>query len=300
VARKFRRENFMALGPLYVPAPCHKKIAGIVIHHMTELSILHTCAFFFSAAIVHAQAAAPLTFEVASVKPAAASAANTRTVMTTDPGRISYTMVALGALTTKAYDLKNYQLTAPDWVWTERYDVVASLPAGASEKQVSLMLRTLLAERFQLVMHREQKEIPVYLLTAAKDRISAKTSDRLAALRITGSSKGRRLTGATGFSELPATLSAILDRPVLDETGVPGTFEIDLEWAPDERESHSIVGMKVARAEGTAAVKESGDTASAASLTTVLREQLGLKLDPRKSPVEILIIDRANKVPTED
>jgi len=266
---------------------------------MTELSILRAYTFLFAAAIVQAQDAAPPAFEVASVKPAAA-ASNTRTVMTTDPGRISYTTVALGALITKAYDLKNYQLTAPDWVWTERYDVVASLPAGATERQIPLMLRALLAERFQIVMHREQKEIPVYLLTADKKGVSAKPSDGSAGLRITGSSKGRRLTGAAGFSELAATLSAMLDRPVLNATGVPGPFEIDLEWTPDERESHSIVGMKVAMASGAGGVKELGDDASAASLTTALREQLGLKLDPRKSPVEILIIDRANKVPTQN
>uniref|UniRef100_Q024H0 TIGR03435 family protein n=1 Tax=Solibacter usitatus (strain Ellin6076) TaxID=234267 RepID=Q024H0_SOLUE len=266
---------------------------------MTELSILRACAFLFAAAFVQAQDAAPLAFEVASVKPAAA-ASNTRTVMTTDAGRISYTTVALGALITKAYDLKNYQLTAPDWVWAERYDVVASLPAGASEKQIPLMLRALLAERFQIVMHREQKEIPVYVMTADKKGVSAKPSNRSAGLRITGSSQGRRLTGATGFSELATTLSAILDRPVLDATGVTGTFEIDLEWTPDERESHSIVGMKVAAASGAGAVKEAGDNPAGASLTTVLREQLGLKLDPRKSPVEILVIDRANRVPTEN
>lgn len=261
---------------------------------------MRVCAALLAAAALHAQDAAPLAFEVASVKPAALSGANNRAVMSDDPGRISYTTVALGALITKAYDLRNYQLTAPDWVFTERYDIAAKLPAGATEAQIPLMLRTLLAERFQMVLHREVKPIPVYEIGLARNGFQGKRSGNPDGLRISISSKGRRLTGAASLSTLATNLSALLDRPVLDVTGVAGIYDIDLEWTPDDREMNSIVGMKVAMATREGKVPEAGDGTAAPSLSTVLRDQLGLRLEPKKSPVEILIVDRANKVPTQN
>jgi uncharacterized protein (TIGR03435 family) len=98
---------------------------------------------------------------------------------------------------------------------------------------------------------------------------------------------------------LAAMLTGMLDRPVVDKTGIEGTYEITLEWTPDEREANSIIGMKLARATAEGAIPPS-DPTGGASLSTVLRDELGLKLDPKKSPVDMLVIDKAERVPTEN
>lgn len=270
---------------------------------MTERTIVGVCLgaglTLLAALALRAQDGAPPAFEVASVKPSPPGAAMKRATMNNDPGRIDYRTVALGALLTKAYDLKNYQLTGPDWMWTERYDVVAKLPPGAGETEIPLMLRALLAERFQIAMHRERKVIPVYELSPGKDGFKAKPSERAVdGIRLSMSASGRRLTGTAGLSALADILSAMVDRPVLDVTGVSGVYDINLEWAPDDREANSIVGMKIAMASRDGKLlKGGGEDPAGGSLPNALRDSLGLKLEPKKSPVEILVIDRADKVP---
>jgi uncharacterized protein (TIGR03435 family) len=260
-----------------------------------------TVVTLFVAALLRAQDAAPPAFEVASVKPAAPGASMKRTTMNTDPGRIDYRTVALGALLSKAYDLKNYQLTGPDWMFTERYDVVATLPPGTSEKQIPLMLRTLLADRFKIAMHRERKVIPVYELSPGKDGFKARPSDRAEdGIRLSMSTGSRKLTGTARLSALADILSAMLDRPVLDATGISGVYDINLEWAPDEREANSLVGMKVAMATRDGKSLGGGESAAGGTLANTLRDTLGLKLEPKKSPVEILIVDSASKIPVEN
>src|SRR5436190_22250157 len=117
---------------------------------MTKRSLARACLALFAAAALHAQdAPAPLSFEVASVKPAPPqAAAGKRSGVTVDPGRVTYTLVALGSLIERAYGVRSYQVTGPDWIKTDRYDIVATLPAGSTEQQIPLMLRALVAERF--------------------------------------------------------------------------------------------------------------------------------------------------------
>src|SRR3954454_9786531 len=110
---------------------------------MTERTAFLFC-LSFCAGTLHAQ-----TFEVASVKPAAMlNAESKRGLITADPAQISYTFLPLGVLLEKAYDLKSYQIAGPDWIKTERYDIVAKPPPGSTEKQIQTMLRILLSERF--------------------------------------------------------------------------------------------------------------------------------------------------------
>lgn len=256
----------------------------------------------FAAAVLYAQdAAAPLSFEVASVKPAVPSAANKRGGVTVDPGRITYSMVALGALIEQAYGVKSYQVTGPEWIKTERYDIAATLPQGSSENEVPAMLRTLLAERFRLALHREQKVLPVYEMTAGKG-LKAKPSGRSAeGIRLSLNGNGMKLTGTAGLSSLAAALSNMVDRPVLDLTGAQGLYDFDLEWVPDERDANSGVGRKfAARNGGEGKAPEGGDSPGGPSLFTVLGDSLGLKLEPKKVPVETIVIDHAEKVPTEN
>src|SRR6185312_4345924 len=131
-----------------------------------------------------------LTFEVASVKPAAPPSANGRGMImfrapsggpgTKDPGRINYPFISLKNLLMNAYDVKNYQITGPGWLDTERFDINATMPPETTKEQFRVMLQNLLAERFKVAIHRESKELPAYVLTVGKGGPKMKESDPVA------------------------------------------------------------------------------------------------------------------------
>ena len=116
------------------------------------------------------QTAPPPAFEVASIKPAAPQQPGRMMVaMGGDPGRVNYTNVSLRNVLMRAYDVRSYQITGPSWLDTERYDIVAKVPEGVPKEQIPAMLQNLLAERFQMTIHRETKEQSVYALVVGKN-----------------------------------------------------------------------------------------------------------------------------------
>ena len=130
-------------------------------------------------------ASAQPAFEVASVKPAVAQAAGGTVIArfgaaglrkTSDPGRVDYRSISLSTLVMDAYDIKRYQFSGPSWMDSERFDIVAKAPPGATKEQVRLMLQNLLAERFKLTLHHEEKELPMYSLVVAKSGPKIKES----------------------------------------------------------------------------------------------------------------------------
>src|SRR5271157_134132 len=122
------------------------------------------------------------TFEVASVKPAAPLTGNMIRVMmrggpgTPDPGQITYNNVTLKDVLTNAYGVKRFQISGPGWLDSERFDIVAKLPRGATKAEFMVMLQNLLAERFKLTLHREKKDLPMYALVVAKNGPKMKES----------------------------------------------------------------------------------------------------------------------------
>ena len=134
---------------------------------------------------VFGQTTDSLTFEVASVKRSPPPDPNGRVFFgpprggpgTPDPGQITWTNAALRNIVMTAYDVQTYQVTAPDWMNTERYDIVAKVPAGATKAQVNVMWQNLLKERFGMVVHHESKEFPVDELTVAKGGSKLKETD---------------------------------------------------------------------------------------------------------------------------
>ena len=248
-------------------------------------------------------AAAPPAFEVASVKSAPpASGNNLRVMMGGDAGRVNFSNVTLRNVMTRAYSVKDGQITGPDWLGSERYDIVAKLPPNSSRDQIPLMLQTLLAERFKLTLHREKKVMPVYALVAGKNGPKLHPADAAAGLRISMGPNGRQLNGKVSISQLADTLSNFMDRPVLDMTEIKGVYDIDLQWVPDENQrGPGFMGPGGARPEGGGGERKGAtDTPEGASIFTAVQETLGLKLEGRKSPIDILIVDHAEKVPTEN
>jgi uncharacterized protein (TIGR03435 family) len=265
--------------------------------------------------VLSSQSTSPdrLTFEVASVKPT--NSVSGRFTMnggpgTTDPGRISYTNIMLRRILLNAYDVKNYQLSGPEWLDTLRFDITAKIPEGATKEQFQLMLRKLLEDRFKMTTHRESKELPIYALVVAKngpkikaaaeDVASEKSDEQQLAVAQPGEGKdgfpalslrapalvietknGRARVTA---KEIPMTkfadlLTGQVGRPVVDMTGLNGDYSFAVYFTPEG--------------------PNSGD-ASEPSIFGALQERLGLKLEARKGPVELLVIDHAEKVPTEN
>lgn len=268
----------------------------------------------------------PPAFEVASIKQAAPQAPGRMMVrMGGDPGRVDYANVSLKDVLARAYNMKRFQVNGPSWLDSERYDITAKVPDGVKPEQIPAMLQVLLAERFKMATHKETKEQPVYALVIGKSGPKLTKSEEgnegaapKAAISLPDGGRGPAPKGAmmmsmggpggnarmqangvtlARFSEM---LSNMLDRPVLDMTELKGNYDIALDVSMED-----LAGMK-RLAVGPGGPGGPGgdhgpapDAAPAASIFTAV-QSLGLKLDPRKAPVEFLIVDRGEKVPTEN
>jgi uncharacterized protein (TIGR03435 family) len=221
------------------------------------------------------------TFEVASVKP---NKSGRNPGSTGRSGsQLVFENTSLRECIAIAYGIapdREYALSGPTWINTERYDIVAKVPADTPRAQVLRMLQALLADRFQLRLHREKRDLRVYLLTVVR------TGAKLKAVPARDGSftfgPGRISGTAQSMAELADKLSRPyfgLGAPVMDSTGLAGVFDFKLEWTPDTVQA---------------------DAATGPSIFAALQEQLGLKLESSKSAVEVLVIDRAERVPAEN
>jgi uncharacterized protein (TIGR03435 family) len=193
--------------------------------------------------------------------------------------------VSLNSCLKWAYGVKDYQILGPQWLASEKYDVVAKTDRPATNLQLRLMLQALLAERFQMTLHRETRELPMYALVAAKN------GPRLQEAKGGPSNKGGITIDNggivyknTSMPELADRLSAPIfgvSRPVFDKTGLTGSFDFTVKLG-----------------ESTAELKGSlRSIAEDPSIMMDALQQIGLRLEPQKGPVEILVIDRAEKSP---
>jgi uncharacterized protein (TIGR03435 family) len=240
-------------------------------------------------------------FEAASIKPSAPVAMGMMKVgMSMMPGgRIAMSGITVRLLIQQAYGVRDFQIVGgPDWMRSERYDITAKPAEAASEDQVKLMIRGLLKDRFQLVFHRETKELPTYALVVAKGGPKLKIAEVMAAggeggsggggrggqIRIMG--RGRFDASGVPVSALANHLSQVLGRSVIDKTELTGDYDFKLEWTPDERQGGM---MKGPGGESAAPSDNPG-----ASIFTALQE-FGLKLESTKGPVDIFVIERAEK-----
>ncbi|MGA3236202.1 MAG: TIGR03435 family protein [Bryobacteraceae bacterium] len=245
----------------------------------------------------------PLTYEVASIKPSANY--DGRTLIQIQPGGgLRTTGATLRFLVTLAYDVRPFQVSGgPGWIDSDRFDIVGKPERGAAsvnatddlrdqtdsqsktaQEQMRSRLRALLADRFQLVIHRETKEGAVYALVVGKNGAKLKPADGKEESGFRGLRIGTgQLTGSVATLEMLVTaLSNQLGRPGLDRTGLKGNFDFKLEWTPDATQS--------AVADGGAAPDPGGP-----SLFTAIQEQLGLRLESQKGPVETIVIDRVER-----
>ena len=234
--------------------------------------------------------AAPLVFEAATVKPNTSGSGASSTNSTN--GLLRITNQTLQNMIQYAFNVRDFQVSGgPGWMRSERYDVTAKPENGAHDAQMKQMLQSLLAERFQLRFHRETREGPVYVLLVGKNGSKLQPA---AESYNSGINSGR--SGDTGKSTMKGTnittqglaesLAARIGRPVIDKTGLTGKFDFDLAWVPD-------LTLSAGGADSPS------PDASGPSIFTAVQEQLGLRLESQRGPIDILVIDRAEK-PTEN
>jgi uncharacterized protein (TIGR03435 family) len=218
------------------------------------------------------------TFDVASVKRMPPPVGGVRSSMDLKPGRLTCSNVNLRKLIVQAYSVKDFQLPGPDWLSSEIYDISATMPPATSTDQVLLMMQRLLADRFQLVLHHQTREVPMYSLVVGKGGLKIKEGEF--GRSSTSASPGHLTAQKTPMAKLADFLAGQVDSPVTDMTGMIGFFDFTLEWTPDARPG------------------EASDSAPGTSIFAAVQEQLGLKLESRKGPLEMLVIDHVEKVPT--
>ena len=228
----------------------------------------------------------PPKFEVASVRPAASDGTKGSS-WSTHQNRLTMRNVTLKQCITAAYSRKDYQVSGgPKWVETDRFDVVSKAEDASDERQLMPMLQTLLIERFQLVTHRESKMSQQYVLVVGKHGPRLDKADPEAHGTNTRTTGGHMETTNASMGALAGSLSRILGMPVMNQTGLEGRFNVKLDWAPDSLQPRRMPA------------DASAETETGPSIFTAI-QQLGLKLDGVKAPLDILVIDRAEK-PTEN
>ncbi len=223
-----------------------------------------------------------------------------------NPARVEFRNYSLTGLVSRAYDLPLWQISPPDWMDAAQFDIDAKVASGAAKEQYRLMLKRLLAERFGLRVHRGTKEGTLYSMTIAKGgpklkaHVEAPEAEDRHGLDAPGqpkidsggypilprgigmgvlNGKGRIQMFDTELAPLVTRLADQLGAPVRDATGLAGRYDISLYWS--------------ARPPGVDAEADSGP-----ELPMAVQEQLGLKLERKKGPVEVLVADHAEKIPT--
>jgi uncharacterized protein (TIGR03435 family) len=210
---------------------------------------------------------------------------------TGSPERITFANASLKNLIRVAYDMWSpNQIEAPAWMELARFDIVANIPPGATRDQANLMLQNLLTDRFHLAVHRSTRERPTYALVVAKNGPKLKVSvDDPNAPKPRGTlwPPGRKIFefDRETMASFARTLEIDVDRPVIDATGLTGTYDIRLEFAS----GGPVRGTPNPQADP-----------QAPELFTALTEQLGLRLESRKGPGVVLVVDSALRQPTEN
>lgn len=223
------------------------------------------------------------SFEVASIKPSRNNNADSN-LDSAPGGRLTATNITVRELIRLAFGVKDFQIErAPGWLESERYDIAAksAILEKTSLAEEQSQVRELLADRFRLTTHRETKQTQVYLLVVSKDgpKLTAHNDGTGSGTRkACGHLAGKRLT----LDTIATVLSRQFERDVLNRTDLPGKYDFQLDWAPDSGPC-------------PLAADSEGSASALPSIFTAIQQQLGLKLESAKGPVEFLVIDRVER-----
>ena len=297
---------------------------------VTGILMVLTCGGAFGQS-----ADAMTTFEVASIRPSEPPSGRGMRVGgtggpgTKDPTRIAYENMSLSNLVTMAYDLKRYQYAGPGWMDTERFDITAKIPEGATKEQFRMMMQNLLKERFKLEVHHDQKEMPGFQLVVAKGGPKLTEAVEEPAVKDGGPEAGpppggfpkitmdkegypvlppgrgpmtimmngraRMRFSGESMEEFAGTLGNQLGKPVWDATGLKGKYDFNVYWTSEGR-----VPPPSPPPGGAAPPVASNPDESGPNIYAAIQEQLGLRLEAKKATVDLVAVDHCEKVPTEN
>jgi uncharacterized protein (TIGR03435 family) len=241
-----------------------------------------------------------------------------------DGAQIHYAGFPFREYVARAYRVRMSQVIGPEWLGSERFDIDAKLPAGTTPAQIPEMLQALLAERFALKQHREQKEMSMYALVlgkpplrlkeSARDPDAARRNEALVNVTVAVGAGGTAVDLGQGSSYtlgagkfdakrmtaemFASTLERYCDRPVVNMTGLTGTYDLVFEVSPEDSQ---VIGIRAAVNAGVKLPPQvTGLLDTGGNPLVGAVEQLGLKLDARRAPVEVLIVDEARRTPTDN
>jgi uncharacterized protein (TIGR03435 family) len=282
------------------------------------------CLFLLTTSVSFAQTRKE--FEVASIRPVGDQPPNQVTAgLHIDGSQVRITSLSLKDYISIAYRMRLNQISGPEWLGSVRFDLAAKLPDGASQDDVMGMLQVLLAERFQIKMHREMKEFSIYALGVAKTGLKLtptvpeaeiKSADRRPVnVAAGGSGAGVAINFGQGsylslgeksleikrldMPTIADMLTRFLDRPVVDMTNLKGGYDLDLAITPEDR---LVMMIRAAVTAGVVLPPQALaliEGASADSLSEGMKK-VGLTLEAQKAPLEVLVIDQIQKTPTEN
>jgi uncharacterized protein (TIGR03435 family) len=222
-----------------------------------------------------------------------------------------------------AYKVRAAQVTGPDWIAETRFDINATLPAGGKPEQVGEMLQPLLSDRFQLKFHREKKEFDVYVLVRNNRPLALKpiTIDPAApadnTVNVSGSGSGAGVSVNLGngssysfannklegkkldMATLVDMLEVYMDRPLVDQSNLAGFYDISLEMTVED---YRVMLIRAGRANGIVLPPQVLRLIDGATTPSLFEgaEKLGLRLEPRKMPLDVIVVDQISKTPTEN
>jgi uncharacterized protein (TIGR03435 family) len=244
--------------------------------------------FLTSTAFCQSQEASP-TFDVASVRAGQGGRGMDilhQNILPT-PDSLTMRSITLTSSLAWAYHVMDYQVTGPDWMQSERYNIVAKSAGAVTEDQLRLMLQALLKERFKVEFHRQTKELPAYVLTVAKGGPKFHESQGEGEINIQPDQKKMSLAvQRASMSHLVKGLYEVFHAPIIDMTGLKGQYDITID---------------VAKYIGDMQPSTGGAPPDPIALITMgLQDALGLKIESKKVSLDLLVVDRAEKVPVEN
>jgi len=270
-----------------------------------------------------AQSPKPAEFEVASIKPFVPGQAQVLAGVHVDGAQVRAAGLSIRDVLAIGYRIKATLISGPDWTASMRFDISATLPAGSTTAQLPEMFRALLADRFQVKLHKDQKEFPVYALLVGKGGMKLKetppepatddqpNSPRTVAPTVVGNGisvnygHGTSYTFANNRFEANKLTMAIFagnlerfaDRQIIDMTGLTGHYDFAFDVAPEDYRAMLLRSAVWVSANLPPEAQKMLDASSPAALGDAL-QQIGLRLDARKAPLDVLVIDDALKTPT--
>jgi uncharacterized protein (TIGR03435 family) len=201
-------------------------------------------------------------------------------------GRLTFSNASLSDLLKFAYNMSSdEQLFGPDWIKSKevRFEIVALAPVDTPRDQLGMMLQALLAERLKLVLHHERRELRFLALVTGKDRSKIKPAKPEPAPDTAFNVAGRIIRNQISMPQLALLISRFERKLVVDMTGLQGFYEVKLQWTPDQFRG-----------------PETEDNTPGPSIYTAVQEQLGLKLEARRGPTDVLVLDSVQKIPVEN